>query len=147
MLSRLARWDRAAARSTFFDGHPAGRAVAASVRRAVEGLGPHEVRISRSQVAFRRRTGFAYLWRPGQYLSRGAPAVLSLALPREVPSERWKEVVHPAAHVWMHHLELSTPEEVDAEVRAGCARRTQRRLTRASVARGLQQGDALDVVG
>jgi hypothetical protein len=102
----------------FFAGHPDGQAVAAAVERAVDDLGPHEVRISRSQVAFRRRTGFAYLWRPGQYLSSGAPAVLSLALPREVPSERWKEVVHPAADVWMHHLELSTPDEVDAKVLA-----------------------------
>lgn len=36
--------------------------------------------------------------------------------PHEVASPRWKEVVHPAAHVWMHHLELRTPEEVDEDV-------------------------------
>ncbi|QSR31082.1 hypothetical protein CFI00_11350 [Nocardioides sp. S5] len=83
----------------------------------VSALGPHDVRVSRSQVAFRRRTGFAYLWRPGQYVASDVPAVLSIALPREVASPRWKEVVHPSARAWMHHLELRTPCEVDAEVR------------------------------
>lgn len=102
----------------FFGGHPAGRAVAAAVTRVVDALGPHEVRVSRSQVAFHRRTGFAYLWRPGQYVSSEVPAVLSIALPREVASPRWKEVVQPSARVWMHHLELRTPLEVDDEVRA-----------------------------
>ena len=53
----------------FFAGRPDGSAVAAEVSRVVSSLGPHDVRISRSQVAFRRRTGFAYLWRPGQYVA------------------------------------------------------------------------------
>jgi hypothetical protein len=105
----------------FFAGHPDGRAVAAAIARVVRDIGPHEVRVSRSQVALRRRRGFAYLWRPGQYLSSRVPAVLSIALPREVASERWKEVVHPAERTWMHHLELTTPEEVDAEVAAWLA--------------------------
>ena len=101
----------------FFAGHPDGRAVAAAVASAVDALGHAEVRVSRSQVAFRRRTGFAYLWRPGQYLSSEVPAVLSIALPRELASDRWKEVVHPATGTWMHHLELRGPREVDDEVR------------------------------
>ena len=105
----------------FFAGHPDGRAVAAAVVRAVVAIGPHDVRVSRSQVAFRRRTGFAYLWRPGQYLVGEVPAVLSLALPRADVSTRWKEVVHPSPKVWMHHLELRAPDEVDDEVRVWLA--------------------------
>lgn len=101
----------------FFTGHPDGQAVATAVARAVDTLGRAEVRVSRSQVAFRRRTGFAYLWRPGQYLSSDVPAVLSIVLPRELASDRWKEVVHPASRVWMHHLELRGPDEVDDELR------------------------------
>ena len=102
----------------FFDGHPEGRAVAGAVVRAIEALGPHDVRVSRSQVAFRRRIGFAYLWRPGQYVTSDVPAVLSVALPRQDTSPRWKEVVHPSPGAWMHHLELRSPAEVDDEVRA-----------------------------
>jgi hypothetical protein len=47
--------------------------------------------------------------------------VLSVALPREVADPRWKEVVHPSPGVWMHHLELHSPAEVDDEVRAWLA--------------------------
>ena len=104
-----------------FDGHPRGRAVAAAVAQAVDAVGPHAVRVSRSQVAFRRRRGFAYVWRPGQYLASEVPAVLSIALPREDASRRWKEVVHPSSRVWMHHLELATPDVVDDEVRSWLA--------------------------
>jgi hypothetical protein len=44
--------------------------------------------------------------------------VLSIALPHEVVSDRFKEVVHPSSHVWMHHLELGDAAQVDDEVRA-----------------------------
>ena len=73
--------------------------------------------VTKSQVAFRRDQGFAYVWRPGQYVASDVPAVLSIALPFEVESDRFKEVVHPSAHVWMHHLELRGTDEVDDEVR------------------------------
>ncbi len=93
-------------------------AVFEAVRELVDRTGlPYEVRTSRSQVAFRRRRGFASLWLPGRYLSRpGAEVVLSIALDRPLGSERFKEVAHPAASVWMHHLEVHAPEDLDDEV-------------------------------
>ena len=80
-------------------------------------IGPAEVRVTKSQIAFRRRKGFAYVWRPGQYVRSDFPAVLSIALPEQLASDRFKEVVHPSAGVWMHHLELDDPGQVDDEVR------------------------------
>lgn len=100
----------------FFGGHPRGLAVYAAVAGAVEALGPAHVTVTKSQIAFRRRRGFAYVWRPGQYVTSDVPAVLSLALPHELRSARFKEVVHPSARVWMHHLELGDPGQVDDEV-------------------------------
>jgi hypothetical protein len=100
----------------FFAGHPRGLAVYAAVARAVEALGPAEVTVTKSQIAVRRRRGFAYVWRPGQYVTSDVPAVLSLALPHELTSARFKQVVHPSARVWMHHLELDDPGQVDDEV-------------------------------
>ena len=101
----------------FFDGDRTGLAIFRAVEAAVAGLGPAEVRTGRSQVSFRRRRGFAYVWRPSRYLRRvTVPAVLSIALPRKVPSTRFKQVVNPSPGVWMHHLELRAPVEVDAEV-------------------------------
>jgi hypothetical protein len=101
----------------FFADSPLGQAVLARVTAAVEEAGGAELRVSTSQIAFRRRRGFAYLWRPGQYLRRPAAAVvLSIVLGRQDGSPRWKEVVHPARAHWMHHLEVQDPADIDDEV-------------------------------
>ncbi len=42
--------------------------------------------------------------------------MLSIALPEQIDSSRFKSVVHPGPHVWMHHLELRETGQVDAEV-------------------------------
>jgi hypothetical protein len=98
-------------------GHPVAEAVYDRVCVCLVQLGPVEVRTSKSQIAFRRARGFAYLWLPGQYLTNPqADVVLSIALGRHDPSPRFKEVVHPATHHWMHHLELRGPDEIDDEV-------------------------------
>ena len=78
---------------------------------------PVEVRVSKSQVAFRARRGFAWLWRPPMYLRNpAADVVLSIALERKDPSPRFKEVVHPSPGFWQHHLELHDVSDIDGEV-------------------------------
>ena len=105
----------------FFYGFPQGLAVFTAVQAAVEEVGDCDVRVTTSQIAFRRRRGFAYVWRPGQYVTSEIPAVLSIALPREVASDRFKSVAHPSPRVWMHHLELSDSSQIDDEVRSWLA--------------------------
>jgi hypothetical protein len=101
----------------FFSGSPEGLAVYLRVHELLTQARPGVVvRTSTSQVAFRRRRGFAYLWRPRQYLRHGSQTALSIALPREASSERFKEVAHPAPAVWMHHLEIGSVDDVDHEV-------------------------------
>lgn len=80
------------------------------------GLGPLEVWVSKSQVSFRRRRSFAFVWRPGSYVKSSVPAVLSLALPYQSASPRFKQIAHPSAGIWMHHLELPDSTQLDAEV-------------------------------
>ena len=103
-----------------FADSPDGLALYRRVRAIVTQARPDvTVRTSKSQVAFRRRRGFAYLWRPGQYLRHpAAEVVLSIALPRRVASARFKEVVHPAPTVWMHHIEIDSVDAVDRDVEA-----------------------------
>jgi hypothetical protein len=105
----------------FFQGSPRGLAVYEAVVDAVASIGPAEIRVSKSQIAFRRRKGFAYVWRPDRYLKTDVPAVLSFGYPRQLHSRRFKEVVQAAPKVWMHHLELRDRAEVDAEVRGWLA--------------------------
>jgi hypothetical protein len=77
------------------------------------------VTTSKSQVAFRRRRGFAYLWLPGKYLRRpNVDVVLSLALSRELRSGRFKEITRSAPAIWMHHLEVHSVAELDDEMAA-----------------------------
>jgi Domain of unknown function (DUF5655) len=103
--------------TSLFEGVPDGLAIYRAVAKVVAAVGEAEVRVTKSQIAFRRRRGFAYVWRPGQYVKSKVPAVLSIALPHQVASDRFKEVAHPSAKVWMHHLELTDPGQVDDEVR------------------------------
>ncbi len=101
----------------FFAGRPTGLAAYHRVRAVLEELGPVEVRVSRSQVAFRRRRGVAYLWLPGRYVR--APAsevVLSIVLGRAERSARFKEIVQPSRRHWMHHLVFRDVAELDDEV-------------------------------
>jgi hypothetical protein len=56
-----------------------------------------------------------WAWRPGRYVDNDV-AVLSIPLPAEDRSKRFKSVVHPSPKVWMHHLEVRDPDQVDDEV-------------------------------
>lgn len=103
----------------FFAGRPLAREIFEVVVAAQVAVGPASLRVTKSQIAFRRRRAFAWVWTPDRHL-RGrhlAPLVLSVALPSRDGSPRWKEVVEPAPGRFMHHLELYEPVEVDDEVR------------------------------
>jgi hypothetical protein len=101
----------------FFAGRLVSRQLFDAVAQVIAGLGPVEVRVSKSQVAFRRRKSFAFAWIPGMYLARNdVPLVLSIGLSRQDASPRWKQVVEPTPGHYIHHLELRSREEVDAQV-------------------------------
>lgn len=108
--------DRAAVEG-FFDGLPLGLAVYDEVARRVDLLGPASARVTKSQVAFRRRTGFCWVWRPGMYLAKPqAEVVVSIGLFRADASPRWKEVRQVTGRRWMHHLEVGAVSDLDDEV-------------------------------
>jgi hypothetical protein len=101
----------------FFHDVPLGRKVYDAVAGLVDGLGPATVRVTKSQVAFRRRTGFGWVWLPGTYLPHpAADVVLSVGLARQDPSPRWKQTVQVSPTRWMHHLEVRDLADLDAEV-------------------------------
>lgn len=99
-----------------FSGHPLGLQLYQAAAGAIRELGDIEQRATKSQVAFRARRGFAFVWRPGQYVHSDVPAVLSIALPRRLQTPRIKSIAHVSDRVWMHHLELWAVEDIDDEV-------------------------------
>ena len=103
----------------FFAGQEESRHIFEAVRDAVDAVGQAELRVTKSQVAFRRRRAFAWAWMPSTYLhGRHAPLVLTISLRRRDPSTRWKEIVEPTPGRFTHHLELYAPSDIDDEVRA-----------------------------
>jgi hypothetical protein len=52
----------------------------------------------------------------------GAEVILSIVLGRSERSPRCKEVAHPAAAHWIHHLEVGDPADLDDEVAAAWLR-------------------------
>jgi len=102
----------------FFSRYELSRLLFDTVREEIETLGAVEIRVSKSQIAFRRRRAFAWVWVPQRYLrGRQAPLVLTLSFARKDESPRWKEIVEPNPGRFTHHLELRTSTEIDDEVR------------------------------
>ena len=103
----------------FFAGHDESKRIFEALHEMIIALGPGEIRVTKSQVAFRQCKAFAWAWMPGMYLrGKPAPLVLTLALRRQDPSPRWKEIVEPAPGRFMHHLELRSSADIDDQVRA-----------------------------
>ncbi len=104
----------------FFRAREDSRQLFDAIAREVDRLGDATVRVSKSQVAFRRKGNFAVVWIPGQYLTHHptAPLVLTLSLPARDPSPRWKEITEIGPRRFTHHLELHRNGDIDDEVRA-----------------------------
>jgi hypothetical protein len=89
-----------------------------TVEDMLSSCGDVEVHTTKSQISFKRRRGFAYIWLPGMYLARPqAEVVLSIVLDRKMASPRFNEVAHPSPGIWQHHLEVGDVADLDDEVR------------------------------
>lgn len=101
----------------YFEGKEPSRQLFDCLRDVIESLGTAEVRVTKSQVAFRRRQTFALVWIPGKYLrGNSAPLVPTISLHHRDSSPRWKEIVVAAPGRFTHHLELWAMGEIDDEV-------------------------------
>lgn len=103
----------------FFGDQDESRQLFEALLRLVNEIGPSEYKVTKSQIAFRRKKAFAWAWMPARYLRRkAAPLVLSLSFPNRNPSPRWKQIVEPARGRFMHHLELYSVDNLDDEAAA-----------------------------
>src|SRR5574341_737243 len=102
----------------FFKGHKDSRRLFDVLKSVIKAIGPAELRVTKSQIAFHRGKAFAWVWIPGKYLrGKTAPPVLTLSFREREPSTRWKEIVEPSPGRFTHHLELYSVDDVDNEVR------------------------------
>ena len=103
---------------SFFADRKDSRRLFDALRSAIETIGSVEIRVTKSQIAFRRGKAFAWVWIPGKYLrGKTAPLVLTMSLRKKDISTRWKEIVEPAPGRFTHHLELYSVSDIDDEIR------------------------------
>jgi hypothetical protein len=104
----------------FFADFPESRHLINILRKWFDLITPARLRVMKSQVVFRRKKDFAWIWIPGRYLKgRGfAPLVLTPCFPKPDPSPRWKQIVEPYPGRYMHHFEVFSPVDFEEEVRA-----------------------------
>ncbi len=101
----------------YFAGREKSWQIFEALRGAIDSVGTAEIRVTKSQVAFRRRQTFALAWIPGKYLrGHSAPLVLTFSFRHRDSSPRWKEIVEAAPGRFTHHLELWSVDEIDDEV-------------------------------
>jgi hypothetical protein len=101
----------------YFENNPDSRRLFDALEAQVLSIGPAEVRVTKSQVAFWRRKAFAWAWMPAIYLRRkAAPLVVTIALRRRDGSPRWKQIVEPSPGRFTHHLELYSRDDFDDQV-------------------------------
>ncbi len=102
----------------FFKGYKESRRLFDVVLSVIKTIGPVELRVTKSQIAFRQSKNFAWVWIPGKYLhGKTAPLVLTASFRRRDTSARWKEIVEPSPGRFTHHLELYSVNDIDNEVR------------------------------
>ncbi len=102
----------------YFADHEDSRSLFETVKAVIESIGAAEMRMTKSQVAWKRRVNFAFVWAPEMYLKRKTvPLVLTVDLRRRNASRRWKEVVEPYPDRFTHHLELESAGQIDEEVK------------------------------
>ena len=101
----------------FFEGQPFTRRLFEAARSMVRIIGPVEIKVTRSQIAFKRRGGFAWTWMPDRYLYKeAAPHVLNISLRRRDLSPRWKQVVEPQPRRFMHRLEMFSVDDLEEAI-------------------------------
>lgn len=101
----------------YFKGEDESRKLFESLRGVIDSIGAAEIRVTKSQVAFRRRKAFAWAWMPGKYLrGKSTPLVLTVSLHHKDPSPRWKQIVQPYPGRYIHHLGLFVVRDIDKEV-------------------------------
>lgn len=109
----------------FFSREEKARSIYRAIARRLVSLPDVKVQVTKSQVAFRARRGFAYAWAPKQYITSDVPLVVSFALSERLTSDRFKSVVHPSPKTWMHHVELRVVKDVDRELIGSCVPTTR----------------------
>ncbi|MDL2273243.1 DUF5655 domain-containing protein [Oscillospiraceae bacterium OttesenSCG-928-G22] len=104
-----------------FDRLPGGLPIYEAAERKILSAFPDvRIKVTKTQVGFSNRYGFAYLWPPTRKI-KGRPGlyiVLTFGLGYRLSHPRIVESVEPYPGRWTHHVLLGDAEEVDEQIMA-----------------------------
>ena len=112
--------NRSGCAEKFFASDPAALRLYEIIERVILDLTKATIEFQKTQISFGTRRKFAWVWLPLRKV-KGRPdhyVVLSLSLGRPLDSSRPVETFEPYPGRWMHHLIISQPADIDAELLA-----------------------------
>ena len=89
------------------------------IERFIESLGRVEIKVSKTQVAFKNKKQFAWVWLPMPSDKKRPPKsiVLSFSLGKPVDNPQIVQVVEPYPGRWMHHVIIQDNTDINEEVK------------------------------
>ena len=110
--------DVIAAGEPLFADHPVRLRLFRAIRAHVERLGPVVVRGSETQVSFRARRAFAWVWVPQRWTGNRleGSVTLTFSLDRRLDDPRIIEAVEPRPGHWTHHVVVEDESDLDGAV-------------------------------
>lgn len=104
-------WEEAA----FFAGRPEELALYETFRSRVwETVGTMRIKVSKSQITFAGKYGFAFVSHPRR--KRDSGIVVSFGLSHRQESPRIQYAAEPYPNRWTHHVAIQHPKELDEEL-------------------------------
>lgn len=104
--------------SRFFQRMPGAEALFYALLKACSAAGDASFVVQKSDIALGMPRHYAYAWLPIREIKGRPPVyiVLTLRLRRRLDSPRFVEIVEPYPGRYAHHLILSDPAQLDAEL-------------------------------
>ena len=100
----------------FFEKMPQALPVyEAFANRMLEELGPVQIKVQKSQIAFSNRCQFAFVWHPSRRFRgrKGVYIVVTFGLSRHIEDSRIEAVTEPYPNRWTHHVIVRSQDEID----------------------------------
>jgi hypothetical protein len=88
------------------------------IRQLIESIGQAEIKVSKTQIAFKNHKQFAWVWLPLPWDKKRPPnsIVLSFSLGKRIENSQIVQVVEPYPGRWMHHVIIQNSSDLNKEV-------------------------------
>ena len=87
----------------------------AFTKRLLKELGPVQVKVQKSQIAFSNRYQFAFIWHPSRRFRgrKGVYMVVTFGVSHRIEDSRIEAATEPYPNRWTHHVIVQSEDEID----------------------------------